>query len=631
MNNQSVAAVLELVKERIGAESPLHPRYASEIMDLWRVDPYNSTAPFSRKTCSGMAEERVQRRLVAILAADVVGYSRLMGEDEAGTLAVLKARRKQILEPLVGKHQGRVFKLTGDGALVQFSSAVDAVACAIDLQQAMAAANTGQPEKRQIVLRIGINLGDVIVEGADLFGDGVNIAARLEAVAEPGCILVSGAAYDQIKNKISAAFDDLGPQSLRNIQDPVRAYRVADTPPATLTALTSSSPKASIAVLPFVNMSGDPSQDYFSDGITEDIITELARFRQLHVLARNSSFRYRGQNVDVVRVGRELGARYLVEGSVRRIGNRIRIVAQLVETEAGRHIWAERYDRDQEELFAVQDEVVRTIVATLAGRVVAQDTERARRKPPASLVAYDYVLKGDALPLSDPQSDRQARELFEKAIELDPEYAKAYALLASSHCRLWLNDTSDSNAHLDRAFELAKKGLAADSNESTCHSCLGWVHQLKGAYDLAEHHYLKAFELNPNRAQVAAGLADLNIALGKPEEALERFRQAKRIDPYFDPSWYWPMVGVAHFVAEHFDDAIAALNRSPNMPTWVHVYLAACHGLKGDMDRAHHHAAEVMRRRPAFSVLRFVKKDAYKRAEDRQRLINGLRKAGLPG
>ena len=345
-----------------------------------------------------MAEERVQRRLAAILAADVVGYSRLMERDEAGTLAILKDRRKNVLEPLVARHQGRVFKVTGDGVLVQFGSAVDAVQCAVDLQQAMAASSEDLPDDRHIVLRIGINLGDVILDGNDLYGDGVNIAARLEGIADPGGILVSGTAYDHVKNKINVGFDDLGVQSLKNIHEPVRVYRISGTPRVSIAGPDVTSGKPSIAVLPFNNMSGDAEQQYFGDGITEDIITELSRFRQLHVLARNSSFRYRGQDVDVVRAGRELGVQYLVEGSVRRIGDRIRITAQLVEAESGHHVWAERFDRKQEELFAVQDQVVRTIAGTLVGRLNAAGVERAKRKQPASLVAYECVLRGDSLP-----------------------------------------------------------------------------------------------------------------------------------------------------------------------------------------------------------------------------------------
>src|SRR5262245_49890934 len=284
-----------------------------------------------------MAEERVRRRLTAILAADVVGYSRLMETDEAGTLSALKTRRKQVLEPLVARHQGRVFKVTGDGVLAEFTSAVNAVQCAVDLQQGMAAANDGQPEERHIVLRIGVNLGDVMVEGSDLYGDGVNIAARLEAIAEPGGIMVSGTAYDHIKSKVKVVLEDIGAQSLKNIAEPVRVYRVADTPRAPIAALTTTD-KPSVAVLPFVNMSGDPEQEYFSDGITEDIITELSRFRSLFVIARNSAFAFKGKAVKVQEVAKALGAAYVVEGSVRKVGTRIRITAQLIEAAGGRHV-----------------------------------------------------------------------------------------------------------------------------------------------------------------------------------------------------------------------------------------------------------------------------------------------------
>jgi TolB-like protein len=377
-------------------------------------------------------------------------------------------------------------------------------------------------------------------------------------------------------------------------------------------------------------MSSDEAQSYFSDGITEDIITELARFRQLHVLARNSSFQYRGQNVDVVRVGRELGAQYVVEGSVRRIGDRIRITAQLVEAEAGRHIWADRYDRTQDELFTIQDEVVRTIVATLAGRVTAQDLDRVNRKPPASLAAYECVLKGDALPAGNPDVEKEARELFEKAVELDPGYGKGLALLGAAYGRLWLNDMSNSDVHMERALDLAKKGLLADPNEPTCHASFGWLNELRGAHDLAEHHLLMALELNPNRATGLAGLAEFYCTLGRPEDALEYLRRARQIDPHLNFSWYWPMVGIAHFLAERYDEAIAALNRTPTMPLWVQVYLAACHGLKGDADGARHHAAEVIRMQPGFTIRRYSEKDLYKRAEDQRKLSNGLRLAGLP-
>jgi adenylate cyclase len=296
-----------------------------------------------------MAKERVQRRLAAILAADVVGYSGLMEQDEAATLATLKARRKEVLEPLVATHQGRIFKDTGDGVLIEFSSAVNAVQCAVELQHAMATANSDQPDGGHLVLRIGINLGDVLVEGSDLYGEGVNIAARLEGIAEPGGVVVSSSAYEQVKNKIKIDVDDLGGKVLKNIAEPVRAYRVTGTP-----AVADVGPKRvtdhSIAVLPFNNLSSDPEQDYFSDGITEDIITELSRWRQLRVLSRHATFQYRGAGLDLKRIGRELGVHYVVEGSVRRIGNRLRITAQLIDAVSGSHIWAERYDREMKEI-----------------------------------------------------------------------------------------------------------------------------------------------------------------------------------------------------------------------------------------------------------------------------------------
>lgn len=341
-----------------------------------------------------MAEERVRRRLAAILAADVVGYSRMMERDEAGTLAALKHRRKVTLEPLVARHQGRVFKVTGDGVLVQFDSAVNAVQCAIDLQQEMAAANQPLPDDQRIVLRIGVNLGDVMVEGSDLYGEGVNVAARLESIVEPGGILVSATTHDYVRNKIKVRFDDVGPQSLKNIAEPVRAYRVSDTPAVAAASISHAADKPSIAVLPFINMSGDSAQDYFSDGITEDIITELSCNHGLLVIARNSSFQYRATAVDIKRIGRELGAQYVVEGSVRRGGEHVRITAQLIDAATGGHIWAHRYDRALQDIFAIQDEVTTAIVGTVVGQIQAAGIDRTRRKRTDSMAAYDYFLRG---------------------------------------------------------------------------------------------------------------------------------------------------------------------------------------------------------------------------------------------
>ena len=577
-----------------------------------------------------MAEDRLQRRLAAILAADVVGYSRLMELDEVGTLAALKSRRKEIVSPLVAKHQGRVFKVTGDGIMVEFASAVNAVQCAIEVQQAMAAAAAEQPDDRRIVLRIGINLGDIVVDRGDLYGDGVNIAARLEGAADPGGIFISGAAYDQVRNKFETAFEELGEQSLKNIGAPVRVYRVAGLARLPIATGVVTGSKPSIAVLPFISMSGDVEQQYFGDGITEDIITELARFRNLHVLARNTSFRYRGQDVDVQRVGRELGVQYIVEGSLRRIGNRIRITAQLIDTATGHHVWADRFDRNEEELFAVQDQVVKTIAATLVGRMHAAATERAQRKPPASLAAYELVLKGDALPLYRPHSAEAARKLFEQAIALDPGYAKAYSLLANLEMTDWFRDFNASPELLDRAFALAQKAVAIDSNDPSSQVAVARLHQTRGAWSRAEYHYGKALELNPNSALLMAGLGDLNITLGNPEKALGYFRESRALDPFFEPSWLWPITGLAHFMARQYEEAVTALERSTEPPYWAHLYMAASHAMLGNAERARHHAAETLRLKPDFTIARAIERQPLRRDSDRAHLLEAFRKAGLP-
>jgi TolB-like protein/tetratricopeptide (TPR) repeat protein len=577
-----------------------------------------------------MAEERVQRRLAAILAADVVGYSRLMEQDETGTLAALKLRRKEVLEPLVARNQGRVFKVTGDGVLVQFDSAVNAVQCAIDLQRGMATATGDQSDGRSIVLRIGINLGDVLVEGSDLYGDGVNIAARLESIAEPGGILVSGTVYDHARNKIKAGFEDLGTQALKNIAEPVRVYRVAGTPRSTKTESRVTSDKPSIAVLPFTNMSEGADQQYFSDGITEDIITELSRFRQLHVLARNSSFQYRGKDVDVVRAGRELGVQYLVEGSVRKFGGRIRITAQLVETASGHHLWAERFDRDQDDIFAVQDHVTRTIVGTLVVRLEAAGAERVTRRPPASLAAYECVLRANALPYDDVKAEAEGRILFKRAIELDPGYARAHALLAVNLLYEWFRDMSASESVLDQAFDYARKSVELDEQDSLCHGVLGLMHLNRQSHELAEHYLRKSLELNPNRPALMTSLGSFYAYMGKTEEAKRCFAEARRLDPHYDPSWYWSEFGTICFIAHRYDEAIEALSRSRNKPYWVHLYLAASYAHTDKIDLAKDHAASALRLIPDFSLTRFAAKEPFKHSADRDHLLDALRKAGLP-
>ena len=573
----------------------------------------------------------MERKLAAILAADVVGYSRLMSDNEADTFDRLRAHRKELFEPEIAKHHGRIFKLMGDGLLAEFGSVVDAVECAAGLQREMARRNDGLPDNRRIQVRIGINLGDVIVEGEDRHGDGVNIAARLQELAEPGGLAVSGTAYDHLQGKVGIALEFLGEQHVQNIARPVRVYRARLDRPITVEKPTLALPdKPSIAVLPFMNMSGDPEQQYFSDGVTEDIITELSRFRRLQVLARHSSFRYRGQDVDPVRVGRELGVQFLVEGSVRRLAEHMRITAQLIDAASGHHVWAERFDCNQEDVFAIQDQVVRRIVGTLVGRLDAAGVERARRKPPASLAAYECVLRGAALPFGNPSVDAEKRRMFERAIALDPDYGLAYARLAFVVFLDWFADMTGSDLALDRAFELASKAIVLDENDSTCQRALGWMHLHRKSFELAEEYFQRALELNPNDPEQVANGGFLYAFLGKPDDAIDWLSKARRLDPYFNPIRYWHFIGFAHFIAHRYEEAIAAFSHSSTMPFWVQAYLAASYALTDKSDRAWEVATQVLSLKPDFSSTRLAAKEPFKRPEDKEHLLHGLRKAGLP-
>ena len=383
-----------------------------------------------------MAEGRTQRRLAAVFVADVVAYSRLMAADEAGTLAALKAHRKELIDPTTAEHGGRIVKLMGDGALVEFASVVDAVECAVAVQRGMAERNHGIPEDRRIVFRIGINLGDIILDGDDIYGDGVNLAARLEGLAEPGGICISNSAREQVLGKVPLSFADLGEQRVKNIERPVRVYCVVmDGTPAAATAASPEPPdKTSIAVLPFTNMSGDPEQEYFADGISEDIITALSKISQLFVIARNSSFTFKGKSVRIQEVSSDLGVRYVLEGSVRKAGNRVRITSQLIDGETGGHLWAERFDRDLTDIFAMQDEVTREIVTALALKLTEGDRQRLTREHTDNMEAYDCFLRGrEQLWRLTAETNAQARTLLERAVELDPNFASAFAYLAAVH------------------------------------------------------------------------------------------------------------------------------------------------------------------------------------------------------
>ena len=388
--------------------------------------------------------------------------------------------------------------------------------------------------------------------------------------------------------------------------------------------------RVTICVLPFANMNGDPEQTYFSDGITEDVITELSRWRLLAVRSRSASFRYRGTAVDMQQVARELSVRFVVEGSVRRIGARIRITAQLIDCQTGSQIWAEKFDRDSAQLFAVQDQVVQTIVSTLVGRVQASDVERARRKPAASLAAYECVLKGNALAWDEPGGLAQATRLFEKAIEIDPGYGHAHALLASICCTEWLNDPGSSSAALDKGIALAERAVELDENESTCFSMLSFAHLLRRSFDLALQYALRAVAMNPNNQWNAGDMGITLFFLGRPEEALTWLKRAKEIDPYFNEPWYWRQIGFTHTILHRYREALAAFDHIRNPPYRVSAYMAACHARLADMDRARISAAECLASKPEFSIKHFISKQPFKNPADVAGLADSMRLAGLP-
>jgi TolB-like protein len=582
-----------------------------------------------------MAEERTRRRLAAILAADVVGYSRLMEQDEAGTMAALKSRRRAVLEPLVTKHQGRVFKITGDGVLVEFGSAVNAVQCAVDLQQAMADANGEQPGERPIVLRVGVNLGDVMVEGSDLYGDGVNIAARLEGVAEPGGILVSGTAYDYVRNKVKVGFDDLGSQKLRNIAAPVRAYRVADAPAVWHTVPKVIADRPSIAVLPFENMSGDAEQEYFSDGMVEEIITALSRLRWLFVIARNSSFAYKGRAVDVKRIGRELGVRYILEGSVRKAGNRVRITGQLIDTSTGVHLWADRFDGALEDLFDLQDQVTASVVGAIAPKLEQAEIERAKQKPTASLDAYDYYLRGmAAVHLWTREGNEEALAHFERAIELDPGFASAYGMAARCYSQRkaagWVVDRARNIAEAERtarrAVELGKEDALA---LATAGIALAYV---VGDLDDGAAFIDQALALNPNLAWAWLFSAYTRAWLGEPVAAVERVTRAMRLSP--QDSQFFNMqtaMSQALFLAGRYAEALswaeAAVRGHPGYG-FASGFVAASAAFAGRLEVAEKAVARLRHLQLRISDL--MEMFPIRQPEHRAKWLEGLRIAGVP-
>jgi TolB-like protein/class 3 adenylate cyclase/Tfp pilus assembly protein PilF len=616
---------------------------------------------------------KVERKLAAILAADVVGYSRLIGADEIGTLARLKALRQEFIDPTIAEHRGRIVKLMGDGALVEFASVVDAVECGVAIQRGVAERNEEVPEYQRIEFRIGINLGDVVVEGDDIYGDGVNVAARLEGLAQPGEICIARAARDQVRDRLDLILDDLGEVEVKNIARPVRVFRVLTDPnavavaprtamskiPVRRIALTAgvillvglswivlwqrpwaprvmfqSSPlsaNSSIAVLPFENLSEDSDEEYFSDGVTEDIITDLSKFHDLLVVASNSTFAYRDKPVSVGQIGRELGVRYVLEGSVQRKDQRVRINAQLIDAASGQHLWAERYDESIDDIFDLQDKITKRIVQSLAVRLTDIELDRVAAKPTSNLEAYDYVLKGRALASNLTRADNfEARDMFRRALDLDPSYAPAYSGLGFTYFHGVLYGWAVlPNRDLDRAFKLAQTSLDLNESDVVAHRLLGRIYLFRKEYDLGMVELERALALNPNDA---ASYVDQGLNLvwsSRAEGAILAFETALRLDPNMGAEGLFHL-GLAYYLTGRYEDAILHLERSGGRnPDFVltHVALAAAYGQIENHAKASRAAATIRQLDPFFSVNEFG--GLFRDPDDAAQVTAGLRKAGL--
>jgi adenylate cyclase len=585
-----------------------------------------------------MAEERAQRRLAAILAADVVGYSRLMGHDEEGTLRRLKAHLGEFVEPRIAVHRGRIVKRTGDGLLVDFASAVEAVRCAVAIQSGMAERNRAEPMEQHIAFRMGINLGDVISDGDDIYGDGVNIAARLEAIAEPGAVYVSRAVRDFVRDKAEIVLEDLGERPLKNIAKPVRVFRIgapdraAGTPPAA--APPPLPDKPSIAVLPFANMSGEAEQEYFSDGMTEDLITDLSKVSGLFVIARNSSFAYKSRSVKVQEIGRDLGVRFVLEGSIRKAGNRVRITAQLIDAGSGGHLWAERFDRDITDIFATQDEVVEKIVSALSVTLTRGEEQRLRRRDTSNMEAYESWLRArESLGRGTRDSVVEARAMHRRAIEIDPNFAAPHAGLSlaaiSDYVSGWTPDPAQA---LNEAERWARRAVELNDQEPISHMALGNVLLWRRDHDGALAEFARMIALDPNFAQGHGATGMALMYAGRAAEALEPIARAMRLDPHY-PAILLHFMAQANFslgnyeiAAQHLVDRIA---RTPGTDA-SRMLLAACYGHLGRLEDARAEWSELLKVNPGFSLTQRAGVLPYKDAADFQRIADGLAKAGLP-
>jgi len=572
------------------------------------------------------------RRLAAILAADVAGYSRLMGADEEGTHERLKALRRGLLDPKITEHRGRIVKTTGDGLLVEFASVVDAVRCAVAVQQAMPERNTGVGAESRIEFRIGINLGDVIVEGDDIYGDGVNIAARIEALADPGGVFVSNTVHDQVRDRLPFGFDDLGEQQVKNIARPVRVYRVRDTDKSASALAPTVLPlpdKPSIAVLPFANISGDPEQEYFADGMVEEIITALSRVRWLFVIARNSSFTYKGHAVGVNQIGRELGVRYVLEGSVRKAGNRVRITAQLVEAESGAQLWADRFEGSLEDVFQLQDDVAVSVAGVIEPALQAAEARRSAKRPTRDLTAYDLFLRALAVGSSRSKAGiTRALDFSEQAIGRDPHYGSALGYAASCRVVMDVNGwTEELGQNRRAAIGCAERALESAGDDPVtlvlaAHALAYFGENFDAVIGLVD----RALAFNPSFARGWLMSARIRIWAGQLDLAIAHAGRAIRLSPRDRPGDHLFLVGLAHFLSRRFEDAmpklIAAVQHLPNAPEY-HRALASCYAHMGRLEEAR----SVIERLRTISPIVVPELNQFRNAEHRELFLSGLRLA----
>jgi TolB-like protein/class 3 adenylate cyclase len=597
-----------------------------------------------------VSEENVERRLTTILAADVVGFSRLMAADEVGTLSRLKVHRKELIEPKTSEYHGRVVKLMGDGILMEFASVVDAVNFAADVQQNMLARNAEIPDERRIVYRIGINIGDIIVEGDDIYGDGVNLAARLERLAEPGGICLSQEVYYQVDNKVPLTFQALGEHVVKNIERPVTILKVqipgldqgtalplpaldrsrsATVAKSKLDQSLTLFDRATIVVLPFDNLSRDPVQEYFCDGLTHDITTDLSKFANLMVIAAHSAFTYKGRHVRPQVLHQKLGARYVLEGSVQRSVGRVRVNAQLIDAELGHHLWAQRFDRGFDDLFELQDDIIQMIVAALALKVGEVERQRAVRQPPQDMNAYDALLKGSHVYSNESEEGLdQANYWFGRAVEIDPTFARAWGELSYVLVQYVIGGWRAPDT-LDNAGHLARKSVRLDDSDYYNHWNLGFYYLHARRFAQCDLAFKEALALNNNDAELLVEMAEALICMGEIEQGMDQIRRAMHINPH-SPDWYYWTLALGHYCARAYDEAVQALNLMVDLPKWSFLLRAVTYAQCGDEAESAKAMRRFLKHMPTWTITKELNAIHFKHQEDVEHWLEGLRKANLP-